>query len=178
MRRITLWVLSTISTLVLLFSYHTSTSSTARAGTSIIVPQTTTATGSTATGSTTTGSSASGTTASGTGSTSAAATGSGSTATSGATAASETVDGSVVSTRFGNVQVQITVANGAITASEVTQVPWSNGKDQQINGRAVPVLNAEVVDAQSAGIDMVSGATYTSEAYIRSLQSAIDQANL
>ncbi|MBU9944508.1 MAG: FMN-binding protein, partial [Dermatophilaceae bacterium] len=46
------------------------------------------------------------------------------------------------------------------------------------NGRAVPVLNAEVVDAQSAGIDMVSGATYTSEAYIRSLQSAIDQANL
>jgi uncharacterized protein with FMN-binding domain len=42
----------------------------------------------------------------------------------------------------------------------------------------VPVLNAEVVDAQSAGIDMVSGATYTSEAYIRSLQSAIDQANL
>ena len=57
-------------------------------------------------------------------------------------------------------------------------MPWSNGKDQQINGRAVPVLNAEVVDAQSAGIDMVSGATYTSEAYIRSLQSAIDQANL
>ena len=63
MRRITLWVLSTISTLVLLFSYHTSTSSTARAGTSIIAPQSTTATGSTATGSTTTGGSASGTTA-------------------------------------------------------------------------------------------------------------------
>ena len=133
MRRITLWVLSTISTLVLLFSYHTSTSSTARAGTSIIAPQSTTATGSTATGSTTTGGSASGTTASGTGSTSAAATGSGSTATSGATAASETVDGSVVSTRFGNVQVQITVENGQITKSVVLQVPWNNQKDQQIN---------------------------------------------
>ena len=171
MRRITLWVLSTISTLVLLFSYHTSTSSTARAGTSIIAPQTTTATGSTATGSTTTGGSASGTTASGTGSTSAAATGSGSTATSGATAASETVDGSVVSTRFGNVQVQI-------TKSVVLQVPWNNQKDQQINARAVPTLNSEAVKAQSADIDMVSGATYTSEAYLQSLQSAIDRAHL
>jgi uncharacterized protein with FMN-binding domain len=178
MRRITLWVLSTISTLVLLFSYHTSTSSTARAGTSIIAPQTTTATGSTATGSTTTGGSASGTTASGTGSTSAAATGSGSTATSGATAASETVDGSVVSTRFGNVQVQITVENGKITKSIVLQVPWSNGKDQQINSRAVPTLNSEAVASQSSSIDMVSGATYTSEGYIQSLQSAIDQAHL
>jgi uncharacterized protein with FMN-binding domain len=183
MRRITLWVLSTISTLVLLFSYHTSTSSTARAGTSIIAPQTTTATGSTATGSTTTGSSASGmtasgTTASGTGSTSAAATGSGSTATSGATAASETVDGSVVSTRFGNVQVQITVENGQITKSVVLQVPWNNQKDQQINARAVPTLNSEAVKAQSADIDMVSGATYTSEAYLQSLQSAIDRAHL
>ncbi len=182
MRRITLWVLSTISTLVLLFSYHTSTSSTARAGTSIIAPQTTTATGSTATGSTpgstTTGGSASGTTASGTGSTSAAATGSGSTATSGATAASETVDGSVVSTRFGNVQVQITVENGQITKSVVLQVPWNNQKDQQINARAVPTLNSEAVKAQSADIDMVSGATYTSEAYLQSLQSAIDRAHL
>lgn len=178
MRRITLWVLSTISTLVLLFSYPTSTSSTARAGTSIIAPQSTTATGSTATGSTTTGGSASGTTASGTGSTSAAATGSGSTATSGATAASETVDGSVVSTRFGNVQVQITVENGQITKSVVLQVPWNNQKDQQINARAVPTLNSEAVKAQSADIDMVSGATYTSQAYLQSLQSAIDRAHL
>ena len=178
MRRITLWVLSTISTLVLLFSYHTSTSSTARAGTSIIAPQSTTATGSTATGSTTTGGSASGTTASGTGSTSAAATGSGSTATSGATAASETVDGSVVSTRFGNVQVQITVENGQITKSVVTQVPWTDRRDQEINSQAVPILNSEVLSAQSANIDMVGGATFTSQGYIQSLQSAIDQAGL
>ena len=74
--------------------------------------------------------------------------------------------------------MQITVENGTITASEVTQVPWNDRKDEEINGRAVPVLNAEAVDAQSADIDMVSGATYTSEAYIESLQSAIDQANL
>jgi len=83
-----------------------------------------------------------------------------------------------VSTRYGNVQVQITVAGGKITHSVVLQVPWNNPKDQQINSRAVPVLNAEAVDAQSAQIDMVSGATYTSEAYLQSLQSAIDKAHL
>lgn len=83
-----------------------------------------------------------------------------------------------MSTRYGNVQVQITVSGGKITHSVVLQVPWNNPKDQQINSRAVPVLNAEAVDAQSAQIDMVSGATYTSEAYLQSLQSAIDKAHL
>ncbi len=57
-------------------------------------------------------------------------------------------------------------------------MPWNDRRDQEINSYAVPVLNGEVVQAQSAGIDMVSGATYTSDGYIQSLQSAIDQANL
>ena len=57
-------------------------------------------------------------------------------------------------------------------------MPWSNGRDQEINSYAVPILNSETVDEQSANIDMVSGATYTSNGYIGSLQSAIDQANL
>ena len=70
------------------------------------------------------------------------------------------------------------MSNGKITASEVLQVPWSNGRDQMINSLAVPVLNQEAVDAQSSSIDMVSGATFTSQGYIGSLQSAIDQANL
>ena len=83
-------------------------------------------------------------------------------------------DGSLWST---GVQVEITVENGRITESTVLQVPWSNGKDQEINSHAVPILNSETVDAQSASIDMVSGATYTSQGYIGSLQSAIDQAN-
>jgi uncharacterized protein with FMN-binding domain len=74
--------------------------------------------------------------------------------------------------------VRITVTKGKITDAEVTQVPWSNHRDQEINGYAVPILNSEAVDAQSADIDMVSGATYTSEGYIGSLQSAIDQAGL
>ena len=68
--------------------------------------------------------------------------------------------------------------DGQITESRVTQVPWNDHKDQEINAYAVPILNEEAVDAQSADIDMVSGATYTSEGYIQSLQSAIDQANL
>lgn len=164
MRRITLWLLSTTSALVLLFSYHTSTEATSGSATSIV------AQGSTGSGGavpeTDSGSSTDSSTDS--------STESGSQSSS----AAQTVLGEAIMTRFGNVQVQITVENGTITASEVTQVPWSDHKDQEINSRAVPVLNAEAVDAQSADIDMVSGATYTSEAYIRSLQSAIDQANL
>jgi uncharacterized protein with FMN-binding domain len=81
-------------------------------------------------------------------------------------------------TRFGNVQVEITVQGGRIVKADVLQVPWNDHRDQEINSSAVPVLNSEVVQAQSATIDMVSGATFTSQGYIQSLQSAIDQAHL
>lgn len=168
MRRITTWLLSTISALVLLFSYHTSTNATERAS---VVAQgdTGTASGSTDSGSTDSGSTDSGSTGSG-------STDSGS--TDAESSASGTYTGDAVSTRFGDVQVEITVEDGQITESRVTQVPWNDHKDQEINAYAVPILNEEAVDAQSADIDMVSGATYTSEGYIQSLQSAIDQANL
>jgi uncharacterized protein with FMN-binding domain len=81
-------------------------------------------------------------------------------------------------TRYGNVQVEITVAGGKITKADVLQVPWESGRDQEINSSAVPVLNSEAVQTQSSNIDMVSGATFTSQGYIQSLQSAIDQAHL
>jgi uncharacterized protein with FMN-binding domain len=177
MRRITLWLLSTVSALVLLFSYHTSTSS----GTSTsVVAQADTGTGgysgpSSAGGSSSTdggSSSTDGSSSSSGGSSSSS--GSGSSTTSG----TSTYTGSAVTTRYGDVQVRITVADGKVTKAEVTQVPWNDRRDQEINSQAVPVLNSEAVDAQSADIDMVSGATYTSQGYIRSLQSAIDQANL
>ena len=58
------------------------------------------------------------------------------------------------------------------------QVPWNDHRDQEINSAAVPILNQESVAAQSSSIDMVSGATYTSDGYIQSLQSAIDAAHL
>ncbi|GAB3680387.1 hypothetical protein GCM10025868_40580 [Angustibacter aerolatus] len=76
------------------------------------------------------------------------------------------------------MQVSITVAGGKITAAQTVQVPSDNFRDQEINSYAVPVLNSEVVAAQSADIDTVSGATVTSDGYKESLQSAIDAAHL
>jgi uncharacterized protein with FMN-binding domain len=73
------------------------------------------------------------------------------------------------------VQVQITLTGGKLTAVDVLRVPEDNPKDQQINDYAVPVLKQEALTAQSASIDSVSGATYTSDGYIRSLQSALDK---
>jgi len=83
-----------------------------------------------------------------------------------------------VNTRWGVVQVEITVKNGKITKAEAVQYPTENPRDQEINSYAVPQLNSETVDQQSGSIDAVSGATVTSDGYIQSLQSAIDQAHL
>jgi uncharacterized protein with FMN-binding domain len=60
----------------------------------------------------------------------------------------------------------------------VVQYPNNNGRDQEINARALPVLIQETLDAQNANIDMVSGATVTSDGYLESLQSALDKAGL
>lgn len=169
MRRIVTWALSTITTLVLLMSYHTSTSSTAS---TIQASGATAGTGSKGTAPGAAGSAGSAGTGKGT---TGGASGSGS---AGNSATGPTVAGAAVPTRFGNVQVQITVVDKKITAATVLQIPNRDRKDVQINNRAVPILNAEAVQAQSADIDMVSGATVTSVAYIQSLQSAIDKANL
>ena len=84
----------------------------------------------------------------------------------------------VVHTRWGPVQVQITTDHGQVTAVEVVQYPSGNGTDEEINSRALPVLVDETLSAQSASIDMVSGATVTSVGYVGSLQSALDEAGL
>ncbi|GAA4547336.1 FMN-binding protein [Pseudonocardia xishanensis] len=86
--------------------------------------------------------------------------------------------GESTSTEWGDVQVVITVAGGRITDVQVPVYPDGNRRDQQINARALPVLTRETLAAQSADIDMVSGATVTSEGYLGSLQSALDQAGL
>ena len=91
---------------------------------------------------------------------------------------SGTYTGQSVDTRWGPVQVQITVKNGKITAAQAVVYPQENPRDQEINAFAVPQLNSEAVQAQSGNIDAVSGATVTSDGYIQSLQSAIDQAHL
>jgi uncharacterized protein with FMN-binding domain len=93
-------------------------------------------------------------------------------------AAGRTVTGDPADTRWGPVQVEITVAGGKVTAVQVVDYPQNNGRDREINAYALPVLVQETLGAQSAQIDMVSGATVTSEGYLQSLQSALDQAGL
>ena len=85
------------------------------------------------------------------------------------------VNGETFSNRWGPVQVQATFgSDGALLSVDVLQTPAADGKSVRINNRAVPVLNQEALTAQSASIDTVSGATYTSNDYVRSLQAAID----
>ena len=90
----------------------------------------------------------------------------------------KTVTGLAVNTAYGPVQVQITVKGGKVTNAQATVYPQETPRDEQINAYAIPQLNQETVAASSARIDAVSGATYTSQGYIGSLQSAVDQAGL
>jgi uncharacterized protein with FMN-binding domain len=179
MKRIVLWVLSTLTCLVLLFGYHTSTSgalasSAASSFESSSAPSASSSAGSSS-GSGSSGSGSSGSGSSGSGSSGSSGSGSSSAAKSSKTS---TVTGSVASTRWGPVQVQLTVSGGKITKVDVLQYPNGNPRDAEINDTALPILIQETVDKQSASIDMVSGATVTSDGYIQSLQSAVDQANL
>lgn len=107
-------------------------------------------------------------------------TGSTGTGTSGSsgTSASGTYKGTAVQTRFGPVQVQITVANGKITDITALQLTNTDGKSIQISNRAAPLLRSKVLAAQSADVQTVSGATITSDAYLTSVQAAIDAAHL
>lgn len=98
-------------------------------------------------------------------------------ATSGsATTTDGTYTGSSVSTRYGNVQVSVTVSGGAITDVTALQLTSAEGRSVQISNQAAPILRSEVIAAQSADVANVSGATFTSDAYLSSVQSALDQA--
>ncbi len=90
-------------------------------------------------------------------------------------ATAKTVTGDSINTRWGPVQVKITVVNGKITSATAVVYPQNNGRDQEINANAIPTLQQESVGQSTSKIDMVSGATYTSEGYIQSLQSALDK---
>lgn len=89
-----------------------------------------------------------------------------------------TVAGDAIRIRWGYVQVQVTVADGKITDVTTLQLPMNDPRSYSINSRAEPYLRQSALQAQSAAIDYVSGATFTSQAYAASLQSALDQANL
>lgn len=98
------------------------------------------------------------------------------TTTSSSGLADGTFTGDVSTNRWGDVQVQITVADGAITDVTVLEYPDEDGKSVRINQQALPTLISETLTAQSSDVDTVSGATYTSESYRASLQTAIDDA--
>ncbi|MFE0966232.1 FMN-binding protein [Streptomyces fungicidicus] len=86
-----------------------------------------------------------------------------------------TVTGDAAQTQYGAVQVRLTVSGGKITKAEAVQAP-KGGQSDRITSNAVPRLNQAAVAAQGAEIDAVSGATYTSGGYKKSLQSALDKA--
>ncbi len=135
MKRIAYWFLSTVTIVVLLFGYRTSTMGAVSGGDAVIAGS-----------------------------------------QSPPSELAETVTGPSVQTEWGPVQVQITVADGRITDVQVLDYPSESPKDQQINGYALPILVDETLQAQSADIDMVSGATVTSVGYVQSLQAALDEA--
>ncbi|HEX7745981.1 MAG TPA: FMN-binding protein [Micromonosporaceae bacterium] len=158
MRRITLWLLSTVAALVLLFSYHTSTMGTGGTESSPVagaVPRPAVTGGPS-------------------GDDGAGSVGGGTTGQQG----NGTYRGSVVRTRWGPIQVTITVASRKITNVAVPIYPNGNPRDEEINSYALPILRQATLDAQSADIDTVSGATVTSDGYHESLQAAIDAAHL
>jgi uncharacterized protein with FMN-binding domain len=102
-------------------------------------------------------------------------TGSGSGSSGNTTSYTGQVSGSAIQTPYGIVQVQLTFANGKITEVTVLQAP-QGGRDSQITNFATPLLRNEVLQAQSAHVDTISGATYTSLGYLQSVQSALDKA--
>jgi uncharacterized protein with FMN-binding domain len=177
MRRITFWFLSTVSAVVLLFGYHTSTSGPGNSAQTVIVSQGKTGSGggsdSTSSGN---GSGNGNGNASGSGGGSGTGGGSGGSGSGSSTTATTTVTGGVAQTQWGPVQVQLTMTGQHIDQVSVVQYPSGNSTDAQINSYALPILIDETVQAQSAQIDMVSGATVTSVGYLQSLQSALDQA--
>jgi uncharacterized protein with FMN-binding domain len=103
------------------------------------------------------------------------------TASSASSSTTKTVTGSTVNVSergrsFGVVQVRLTLTNGKITAATAIQFPENDSHSAELSQFSIPTLSQEVLSSQSASIDAVSGATYTSEAYAQSVQAALDAA--
>jgi uncharacterized protein with FMN-binding domain len=84
--------------------------------------------------------------------------------------------GPALNTYYGPVQVQVNIQNGRVISVGVPQYPADRRASQRINSRALPMLESEVISAQSAHVNIISGATLTSEAYLRSLDAALRDA--
>lgn len=186
MRRIAVWLLSTLAALTLLFSYHTSTNApaaaTAAPADSAVVqaaaeaPRTATTVRSTRSAAAASGGAASGSGV-GSGADPMSDTGAGSATSSSGGTADGTFTGTAASTPYGPVQVQVTVSGGRVTSVQAIAYPYSSGRDRAINSRAIPELDQEATSSQGRSVSAVSGASYTSAAYATSLQAALDEAN-
>jgi uncharacterized protein with FMN-binding domain len=86
--------------------------------------------------------------------------------------------GQLVQTRYGDVQVRITVAGGRVTDVQAVTLPNDRARSAEISQVAGPMLRNEAIQARNAQIDIISGATFTSEAYAQSLQDALQQDHL
>jgi uncharacterized protein with FMN-binding domain len=102
----------------------------------------------------------------------------GSSASSSSDTTSRAVDGPVVANRFGDVQVEVTLSGSRIVDVQALQLPFDRQRSADISNRAEPLLRREALQAQSAKINTISGATFTSQGYRQSLQSALDQAGV
>jgi uncharacterized protein with FMN-binding domain len=153
MRRAPIVVSATIAGTAAVLAFHPRT------------PTVPTATASTASAASSAAQSA-GTSSSTTGGTSAAGTGTG---------VSGTATGDSIATRYGNAQVRVTVKDGKIVQIDALQLQANDPRSVQISSTAAPILQQEALAAQTAGVDAVSGATYTSASYTQSLQSALDK---
>ena len=90
--------------------------------------------------------------------------------------AEQVVDGKVVNTRYGPVQVEVTLSGSKIVDVQALQLPNDRQYSAEISDYVAPYLRQMALQAQSANIDIISGATYTSTGYARSLQSALNAA--
>lgn len=88
---------------------------------------------------------------------------------------SGTATGDAVDTQYGPAQVKVTVKHGKITAVQAVELQSGDSHSQAISAYAEPILRQEVLSAQTAAVDAVSGATYTSGSYLQSAQSALDK---
>jgi uncharacterized protein with FMN-binding domain len=93
------------------------------------------------------------------------------------TALNGTFTGADVPNRFGDVQVRVVISNGRITDVQAVQLPTDRAESAYISQQVGPWLRTEALQAQSANIDIISGATYTSQSYQQSLESALQQAH-
>jgi uncharacterized protein with FMN-binding domain len=98
--------------------------------------------------------------------------------TTATTAATRRVDGPVVDTRYGPVEVRVTLRGTHLTDVQALLLPSDRSRSQRISEQAGPLLRSEALQAQSARINLVSGASYTSQGYASSLQGALDRAGV